>query len=66
MGEYGETNITFSRNTSKSVRRLILNKVGLRETEVLGMYLGVSLTGRSPRCKDYGYLLEKVQDKLSN
>lgn len=61
-----KSNITFSRNTSRVARRLILNQTGFKETKVLGTYLGVSLIGRSPKIKDYRYLIEKFQTRLSN
>lgn len=61
-----KSNITFSRNTSRVARRLILNKIGFKEIKVLGTYLGVSLIGRSPKIKDYMYLIEKFQNRLSN
>ncbi|KAI5434299.1 hypothetical protein KIW84_021237 [Lathyrus oleraceus] len=37
-----------------------------KETSNLGKYLGVPLTGKTPRHKDSSYLMDNVKAKLSN
>lgn len=57
------SNITFFKNTLIATRRSILAKIGFRETSYLGTYLGVPLSGKSPKIKDFRHLIEKVQTK---
>lgn len=38
---------------------------GLRETSSLGLYLGVPLTGKSPKAGEYQYLVDKLKGKLT-
>jgi len=37
---------------------------GFRETNVLGKYLGVPVTGKAPKKDDYQYILDQVSSKL--
>ncbi|CAK8563195.1 unnamed protein product [Lathyrus sativus] len=62
--KYGKCNIMFSRNTLIATRKFIIAKYGFRETTSLGTYLRVPLFGKSPKFKDFWYLIEKVQTKL--
>ncbi|MCI19046.1 putative ribonuclease H protein, partial [Trifolium medium] len=39
---------------------------GFRETDQLGKYLGVPLTGRAPRREDFQYIIDQVQNKLAS
>jgi hypothetical protein len=39
---------------------------GFRETNQLGKYLGVPLTGKAPRRQDFQYIIDQVSAKLSN
>lgn len=48
-----KTIILFSSNTHTQVRRELIRMLGYKETKELGMYLGVSITGRSPIRKDF-------------
>lgn len=48
------------------MRKLILVKYGFKEASSIGTYLSNPLTGKSPRVKDYKYLIEKVQSKLAH
>lgn len=56
-----KSKITFFDNTLIATRRSIFAKNGFREN--LGTYLGVPLSGKSPKIKDFRYLIEKVQTK---
>lgn len=59
------SNIMFSGNTLVSVRNLIFSKSGFMESSSLDTYLGVPLTGKILRIKDYSYLNKKVQSNLT-
>lgn len=61
-----KSNIMFSRNTLIATRKSIIAKSGFRETASLGTYLRVPLSGKSPKFKDFHYLIEKVQAKLAH
>lgn len=61
-----KSNIMFSKNTPHHLRREIVQASGLKEVKELGMYLGVALTGQSPKVKNYLYLIEKVRSILAN
>ncbi|CAK8563735.1 unnamed protein product [Lathyrus sativus] len=39
--------------------------LGFVETNTLGKYLGVPLTGKTPRKKDFQYLIDQVKYKLA-
>lgn len=61
-----KTRITFSSNTPVGIRRNIATLYGFREIEDLGLYLGVPLSGKSPRINNYQFLIDKVCAKLSH
>lgn len=61
-----KSNIIFPDNTLISIKKNILVKFGFKETSFLGTYLGVPLSGKSPRIKDLWYPIEKVQAKLAH
>ncbi|CAK8538172.1 unnamed protein product [Lathyrus sativus] len=61
-----KSNIMLSRNTPNGIRKNILVKSRFRETSSLGTYIGVMLTGKSPKYRDFQYLIEKVQEKLAH
>lgn len=61
-----KSNFMFFRNTPTATTRSILAKSGFRETSYLDTYLGVPLSGKSPKIKDFCYLIDKVQTKLSH
>lgn len=59
-----KSNIIFACNTLSSTTIQILTTLGFKETEPLGIYSRVTLTGKDPHVIDYKYLIEKVQSKL--
>lgn len=60
------TSILFARGVPTNVRRSIVAQSGFRELFGLGKYLGIPLTGRSPKKADYDYLIDMVKNKLSS
>lgn len=56
--------IFFSLNTNRSSNNDILQISGFRETNSLGNYLGVTLIGKSPKKKDFEYVMNQVKAKL--
>lgn len=54
-----KSNFMFFRNTPTATMRSILSKSGFRETSYLGTYLGVPLSGKSPKIKDFCYLYDE-------
>ncbi|KAI5438869.1 hypothetical protein KIW84_024554 [Lathyrus oleraceus] len=61
-----KTRIMFSSNTPVGIHRNIATLYGFREVEDLGLYLGVPLSGKSPRINNYQFLIDKVYAKLSH
>lgn len=61
-----KTRIIFPNNTRVGIHRNIIVLSGFREDENLGMYLGVPLSGKSPRYNNYQFLIDKVCTKLSH
>lgn len=59
-----KTSIIFSKNVDRSTRDQLRIMSGFRETNVLGKYLGVPVTGKAPRKADYQYILDQVSSKL--
>lgn len=56
-----KSNIMFSGNNALvSIRNLIFSKSGFMESSYLDTYLGVPLTGKILRIKDYSYLNKNV------
>lgn len=49
-----------------SIHRNIAAMYGFREADDLSMYLGVPLSGKSPRQNNFQFLVDKVRTKLSH
>jgi hypothetical protein len=62
---YDKSSIFFSRNVEANTRHALSAKSGLKETTRLGNYLGVPALGRTPRCQDFQYLIEKIKGRLA-
>ncbi|GAU26489.1 hypothetical protein TSUD_361220 [Trifolium subterraneum] len=62
---YEKTSILFSKNVSRHIRNKLVQKSGFRETNHLGKYLGVPLTGNAPRRSDFQYIINQVSAKLA-
>lgn len=60
----GKTSILFFPNTTRNSKENILRISGFRETNALGKYLGIPLTGNAPKKKDFEYVVN--QAKLSS
>jgi hypothetical protein len=60
-----KTSILFSRNVGRSMRSRLLQISGYKETTSFGKYLGVPLTGTTPKKHDFQYVLDQVSNKLS-
>jgi hypothetical protein len=60
-----KTSIFFSRNVNRDTRSRLVQTSGFRETQCLGKYLEVPLTGRAPKKEDYRYIIDQVSAKLS-
>lgn len=54
-----KTNILFSKNVSRVVKRKITRCSSFRETNQLGKSLGIPLVGRAPKRGDFQYLIVK-------
>jgi hypothetical protein len=60
-----KTSIFFSKNVNRDTRSRLVQISGFRETQCLGKYLGVPLTGRAPKKEDYRFFIDQVSAKLS-
>ncbi|MCH82717.1 putative ribonuclease H protein, partial [Trifolium medium] len=63
---HSKTSILFSKNVHRDTRHNLVRMSGFRETEQLGKYLGVPLTGRAPKREDFQYIIDQVNDKLAS
>lgn len=61
-----KTKVFFSKNTAEHTKRHLTHASGFRETRDLGKYLGIPLTGKTPRRKDYQLILDHVKTKLES
>lgn len=61
-----KSRILFSKNTLTSIKMELMNLFGFKETNDLGKYIGVPLTGKTPKNKYFRYLMENVKSKLRN
>lgn len=59
-----KSNIYFSKCVDQDTRRKLVQLSCFKEVNVLGRYLGVPLLGKTPKCKDFQYLVEKVYQRL--
>jgi hypothetical protein len=59
-----KTSILFSKNVEHAMKERLIQLSGFRETNVIGKYLGVPLTGKAPRKEDYSYIIEQISTKL--
>lgn len=62
---YKKSSILFSKNIDHLTRKSITQVVGLKETKQLGLYLGITITGKSPKERDFHHVVEKVKAKLT-
>ena len=63
---YEKTSIFFSKNVARDIRTSLVQLSGFRETNSLGKYLGISLTGKTPKRSDVQYLIDHVLNKLAS
>ncbi|CAK8542086.1 unnamed protein product [Lathyrus sativus] len=63
---YDKSRILFSKSTDVYTRRKIIQFYGIKEAKKFGYYLGVPLTGKFPKAKDYQYLVDPAKTKLSS
>jgi hypothetical protein len=61
-----KTRILFSRTVDVRTRGELINISGFKETKELGKYLGVPLTGKAPKRRDFNYLVDQVKNKLAS
>jgi hypothetical protein len=61
-----KTSVLFSKNVDRVTRQRLLRISGFRETTQLGKYLGVPVTGKAPKRRDYQYLIDQVSTKLTS
>lgn len=61
-----KTGIMFSANTPVGIHRTIDARFGFREVNDLRRYLGVPLSGKSPKNNIFRFLIDKVRAKLSH
>lgn len=59
-----KTSIFFSANATRGLKEKLVRISGFKETNMLGKYLGIPLTGRAPRKQDFAYIIEQLQAKL--
>jgi hypothetical protein len=62
---HDKTSNLFSKNVERGMKQKLLNLSSFRSTDDFGKYLGVPLTGRAPKRRDYQYLVDQVSEKLS-
>ncbi|KAL4353784.1 hypothetical protein GQ457_06G020480 [Hibiscus cannabinus] len=61
-----KTTIFFSANTERMIRQEIVSGFGFEEVNDLGKYLGVPLLHSRVKKATFGYLIEKVRNRLSH
>lgn len=59
-----KSKIVFSKNTTWNIQRKLTQSTGFKETNELGKYLGVPLTGKGPKGNEFQYLIDQVKHKL--
>ncbi|KAL8156414.1 hypothetical protein AgCh_001488 [Apium graveolens] len=66
MVNYNKSVVTFSPNTTVECRNAVCHKLGVRETETPGRYLGVPMCVGRNKAGEFDFLVKKVDDKLQN
>lgn len=61
-----KTIMLFSNNTSKHTRQKLIRMLGYKETNKLGKYLGMPITRRSLKSRDFNHILENIKNKLTS
>lgn len=61
-----KSSMLFSKNVSKRVRAKLANLATIKETDGFGKYLGIPLTGKAIRKKDFVYVLDQIVAKLAS
>lgn len=54
------------KNTLIHVRKELVYMFGYKETRELGIYLGVPLTWRSPKHKDFNHIVDNIMSKVTS
>ena len=61
----GKSRLIFSPNTPEEHKNLFQETLNVRESDNLGLYLGLPLSHKRPRRKDVQFVVEKVRSKLA-
>lgn len=61
----GKSRLTFSPNTMNEHKMLFQETLNIKESESLGIYLGLPLSHLRPRRSDVQFVVDKVRRKLA-
>lgn len=61
---FNKSTITFSPNTVQQTRQIICKKLGVNEANLPGKYLGLPMYLGRNKNAEFGFLLERVEQKL--
>lgn len=61
-----KSRLTFSPNTTQETKDLFQDTLNVRESENLGMYLGIPISHKKPNRKDVQFIVDKVRSRLAN